>query len=93
MITLSEYSWLQGFSFFLFSTLNMSCHSHQACKVPAEKAVDDLGRVPLYVTSDRNSKDLTETEEIKQRWQEYIEKLYKKGLVCMVICSILSNSL
>ena len=51
MITLSEYSWLQGFSFFLFSTLNMSCHSHQACKVSAEKAVDDLGRVPLYVTS------------------------------------------
>ena len=28
---------------------------------------------------DRNGKDLTETEEIKKRWQEYIE-LYKKGL-------------
>ena len=28
---------------------------------------------------DRNSKDLTETEGIK-RWQEYTEKLYKKGL-------------
>ena len=27
---------------------------------------------------DRNSKDLTETEEIKKRWQEYTEKLYKK---------------
>ena len=29
---------------------------------------------------DRNSKDLTEAEEIKKRWQEYIEELYKKGL-------------
>ena len=28
---------------------------------------------------DRNSKDLTESEEIKKRWQEYLE-LYKKGL-------------
>ena len=29
---------------------------------------------------DRSSKDLTEAEEIKKRWQEYTEKLYKKGL-------------
>ena len=28
---------------------------------------------------DRNGMDLTETEEIKKRWQEYTE-LYKKGL-------------
>ena len=27
---------------------------------------------------DRNSKDLTEAEEIKKRWQEYTEELYKK---------------
>ena len=27
-----------------------------------------------------NSKDLTETEEIKMKWQEYTEELYKKGL-------------
>ena len=27
---------------------------------------------------DRNSKDLTDAEEIKKRWQEYTE-LYKKG--------------
>ena len=29
---------------------------------------------------DRNSKDLTEAGEIKKRWQEYTEELYKKGL-------------
>ena len=27
---------------------------------------------------DRNSKDLTEAEDIKKGWQEYIEELYKK---------------
>ena len=29
---------------------------------------------------DRNSKDITEAEEIKKRWQEYTEDLYKKDL-------------
>ena len=29
---------------------------------------------------DGNSKALTEAEEIKKRWQEYTEELYKKGL-------------
>ena len=28
---------------------------------------------------DRNGKDLTEAEEIKKRWQEHKEKLFKKG--------------
>ena len=27
---------------------------------------------------DRNSMDLTEPEDIKKRWQEYTEELYKK---------------
>ena len=29
---------------------------------------------------DRNGKELKETEEIKKRWQEYTEELYKIGL-------------
>ena len=29
---------------------------------------------------DRNSMDLTEAEDIKKRWQEYTEELYKKDL-------------
>ena len=28
----------------------------------------------------RNGKDLTEADEIKRRWQEYTEDLYRKGL-------------
>ena len=31
---------------------------------------------------DRNSKDLSEAEDIKKRWQEYT-KLYKKDLDCL----------
>ena len=29
---------------------------------------------------DRNTKNLTEAEEIKKKWQKYMEELYKKGL-------------
>ena len=29
---------------------------------------------------DRNGMDLTETEDIKKRWQQYTEKLHKKHL-------------
>ena len=30
--------------------------------------------------NDRNSMDLTEAEDVKKRWQEYIEEVYKKDL-------------
>ena len=29
---------------------------------------------------DRNGQDFREAEEIKKKWQEYTEELYKKGL-------------
>ena len=29
---------------------------------------------------DRNGMDLTETEDIKKRWQQYNEEIYKKDL-------------
>ena len=29
---------------------------------------------------DRNSMDLTEAKDIKKRWQEYTEELYRRGL-------------
>ena len=36
--------------------------------------------VRMSTIKDRNGKDLTEAEEIKKRWQEYTEELYKKTL-------------
>ena len=34
----------------------------------------------MGLIKDRNSRDLTEAEDIKKRWQEYTEELYKKDL-------------
>ena len=34
----------------------------------------------MGLIKDRNGLDLTEAEDIKKRWQEYTEELYKKDL-------------
>ena len=34
----------------------------------------------MGLIKDRNGMDLTEAEDIKKRWQEYTEELYKKEL-------------
>ena len=34
----------------------------------------------MGLIKDRNGMDLTETEDIKKRWKEYTEELYKKDL-------------
>ena len=34
----------------------------------------------MGTVKDRNGMDLTEAEDIKKRWQEYTEELYKKDL-------------
>ena len=34
----------------------------------------------MGLIKDRNGMDLTEAEDIKKRWQEYTEELYKKQL-------------
>ena len=37
-------------------------------------------RAKMGTVEDRNGMDLTEAEDIKKRWQEYTEELYKKDL-------------
>ena len=39
---------------------------------------------------DRNGMDLTETEDIKKRWQEYTEELYKKIFMTHIITMVWS---
>jgi len=34
----------------------------------------------MVTVKDRNSMDLTEAEDIKKKWQEYTEELYKKDI-------------
>ena len=43
---------------------------------------DTKGTLPAKrgTIKDRNGMDLTEAEDIKKRWQEYTEELYKKDL-------------
>ena len=47
-----------------------------------KKVIDTTGRFHAKMGSikDRNGMDLTEAEDIKKRWQEYREELYKKDL-------------
>ena len=37
---------------------------------------------------DRNGMDLTEAEDIKKRWQEYTEELYKKSFMTQIITMV-----
>ena len=39
---------------------------------------------------DRNGKDLTKAEDIKKRWQEYTEELYKKVLMTQITTMVWS---
>ena len=47
-----------------------------------KKIIDTKGtfHAKMSTIKDRNGRDLTEAEDIKKRWQEYTEELYKKDL-------------
>ena len=38
----------------------------------------------IGIVKDRNSMDLTETEELKKRWQQYTEEIYKMILMTQI---------
>ena len=39
----------------------------------------------MDLIKDRNGMDLTESEDIKKRWQEYTEELYKNTFMTQII--------
>ena len=45
-----------------------------------------MGRI-----KDRNGMDLKEANDIKRRWQEYIEKLYKKKILMTEITTMVQS--
>ena len=51
-------------------------------EISSKKIRDTKGTFHAKMGSikDRNGKDLTEAEDIKKRWQEYTEEMYKKYL-------------
>ena len=46
----------------------------------------------MGIVKDRNGKDLTEAEKIKNGWQEYTEKLYKKVLMTWITTMVWSQT-
>ena len=44
--------------------------------------------VKMCTIKNRNGMDLTEAEDIKKRWQEYIEELYKKIFMTQIITMV-----
>ena len=42
----------------------------------------------IVIIKDRNGMDLTEAEDIKKRWQEYTEELYKKIFMTHIIMMV-----
>ena len=51
------------------------------------KNIRDTKRIfheKMGTIKDRNGMDLAEAEDIKRRWQEYMEELYKKNLLLLL---------
>ena len=44
------------------------------------RAIKGIFNARMGTIKDRKGKDLTEVQDIKRRWQEYTEELYKKDL-------------
>ena len=55
-----------------------------------KKIRDTKGKLHAKMVSikDRNGMDLTEAEDIRKRWQEYTEELYKKDLMTQIIMMV-----
>ena len=49
--------------------------SSRKLEIPREQFHAKMGSI-----KDKNGMDLTEAEDIKKRWQEYTEELYKRDL-------------
>ena len=75
-----EYSYIRVT--FLYLTGIVSTNLKQILQDLFKKIRDTKGTFPakMGTIKDRNGMDLTEEEDIKKRWQEYTEELYKKDL-------------
>ena len=47
-------------------------------------AIKGVSHAKMGTIKNRNGKNLTEAEDIKKRWQECTEELYKKGLIIQI---------
>ena len=68
------------FHSFLFTSLNYQFSSLNNLSESLLYPQEEIWCRLLSSIKDRNGIDLTEAEDIKKRWQEYTEELYKKHL-------------
>ena len=52
------------------------------------KIIRDTKGTKIGMIKDRNGMDLTETKDIKNRWQEYTGELYKKKMLMIQITTM-----
>ena len=55
------------------------------------KKIRDIKRIfhtKMGSVQDKNGRDLTEAEDIKKRWQEYTEELYKNIFTTQIIMMV-----
>ena len=57
--------------------------SSRKLEIPREHFMQKWGLI-----KDRNGMDLTEAEDVKKRWQEYTEELYKKIFRTQIITMV-----
>ena len=50
--------------------------------------IEGTFHVKMGTIKDRNGITLTETEDVKRRWQEYTDKLYKKIFMTQIITMV-----
>ena len=57
---------------------------------PFKKFRDTKGtfHTKMGTIKDRNCMDLTEAEDIKKRWQEYTEEVYKKIFMTQIVTMV-----
>ena len=54
------------------------------------RAIKGIFHARMGTIKHRNCKDLTEAEDIKKRWQEYTEELYKNVLITRITMMVWS---
>ena len=61
--------------------LNISVHiTHKNVTENLQRLTLGIFHAKMGSIKDRNERDLTEAEDIRKRWQDYTEELYKKDL-------------
>ena len=69
----------------------LASYHHQHLVLSMRQKIEDNKKTfhaKIGSIKDGNGRDLTEAEDIKKRWQEYTEELYKKIFMTQIIMMV-----